>query len=223
MSPKNILDKAKAMGLSIIGICDHNSTLQSKLIHDIGKEYGILALMGCELTSEEETHCLAFFERDEERLEFQKFIDSVLPNIPNDVDKFGYQIVVDRDENIVYEEDKILWSALPLNIDKLYTKVKEYNGIFIPAHVDKKTTSLMSQLGFVPPNILADALELTKFTPIDKFKRRFAYLKTYPFIKSSDAHFLDAIGESYTEFYIESLNFEEIVKALQAKEGRFIR
>lgn len=210
MSPQNIVDKALSVGLDIIGISDHNSTRQASLVKKLGAEKGLFVMMGCEITSKEECHCLAFFEDENSRIEMQRILDEHLPDIKNDEDKFGYQIVVDEEENVVFEEERLLISALDLNLDELFDIVHSLNGIFIPAHVDKKVTSLMSQLGFVPPDIKADALELTKFTKTDDFIRKFAYLKKFNFIHSSDAHYIDIIGESFTEMELKHRNFQEI-------------
>jgi predicted metal-dependent phosphoesterase TrpH len=210
MSPQNIVDKALEKGLDIIGITDHNSTRQANLVKKTGEKNGLFVLAGCEITSKEEAHCLAFFETEEQRLQMQSILDEHLPNIPNDEERFGYQIVVDENEEIVYEEPKLLISALDLSLDNLYDIVHGIGGIFIPAHVDKKTTSLMSQLGFVPPEIKADALELTKFMETDKFLKLFPYLKKFKFIHSSDAHFIDIVGETYTEMELPNRSFENI-------------
>ncbi|GHV36308.1 histidinol-phosphatase [Bacteroidia bacterium] len=210
MSPQNIVDKALEKGLDIIGIADHNSTRQANLVKKIGEKNGLFVLVGCEISSKEEAHCLAFFETETQRIQMQNILDKHLPNIANDEERFGYQIVVDENEDIVYEEPKLLISALDLSLDELYDIVHNIGGIFIPAHVDKKTTSLMSQLGFVPPEIKADALELTKFMETDKFLKRFPYLKKFKFLHSSDAHFIDIVGERYTEMELPSRSFENV-------------
>jgi len=210
MSPQNIVDTALSRGLQMIGITDHNSTRQAPLVKKIGDRCGLSVLCGCEITSKEEVHCLAFFKDDETLNVFQQFLDAHLPNIPNDVDKFGYQVVVDENEEIVYEEPRLLFSALNVDLDGLYDEVHRLNGIFIPAHIDKPSTSLMSQLGFVPPDIKADGMELTKFNTPEKFIKRFAYLKKFKFIQSSDAHVLDTIGETFTELDLSELSFEGI-------------
>jgi predicted metal-dependent phosphoesterase TrpH len=210
MSPQNIVDTALSRGLQIIGITDHNSTRQAPLVRKIGEKRGLLVLCGCEITSREEVHCLAFFKDDETLHECQKFLDAHLPDIPNDVDKFGYQVVVDENEEIVYEEPRLLISALDVDLDHLYDEVHRLGGIFIPAHIDKPITSLMSQLGFVPPDIKADGMELTKFTPPEKLIKRFAYLKKFKFIQSSDAHVLDTIGEIFTEMELSEFSFEGV-------------
>ena len=210
MSPQNIVETALSKGLQIIGIADHNSTRQAPLVKKIGEKQGLLVLCGCELTSKEEAHCLAFFKDDETLDEFQNFLDARLPNILNDTDKFGYQIVVDENEEIVYEEPRLLISALNASLDELYDEVHRLGGIFIPAHIDKPSTSLMSQLGFVPPDIKANGMELTKFITPEKFIKRFAYLKKFKFIQSSDAHFLDAIGETFSELDLSELSFDGV-------------
>jgi len=210
MSPQNIVDTAVSRGLHIIGITDHNSTRQAPLVKKIGEKKGLLVLCGCEITSKEEAHCLAFFKDDETLGEFQKFLDQHLPDIPNHTDKFGYQVVVDENEEIIYEEPRLLLSALNVDLDGLYNEVHRLNGIFIPAHIDKPSTSLMSQLGFVPPDIKADGMELTRHITPEKFIKRFAYLKKFKFIQSSDAHFLDAIGETFMELELSELSFEGV-------------
>lgn len=222
MSPANIIDNALSLGISIIGITDHNSTLQSVLIRDLGKEKGLLVLCGCELTSREEAHVLAFFGTEEDRVGFQSFLDTALPSVFNNVDKFGYQIVVNSDEEIVYEEPKLLISALPYSVEELYVIVKKYNGIFIPAHVDKPSYSLMSQYGFIPPDLKADALELSKFTSPTSFLKRFAYLKRFQFFQSSDAHIDTSLGKAYCYAWMEALNFQEFCLAVAGKNGRRI-
>ncbi|MDR2906413.1 MAG: PHP domain-containing protein [Bacteroidales bacterium] len=210
MSPQNIVDTALLRGLQIIGITDHNSTRQAPLVKRIGERQGLLVLCGCEITSKEEAHCLAFFKDDETLNEFQTFLDAHLPGIPNDTDRFGYQVVVDENEEIIYEEPKLLISALDVGLDGLYDEVHRLGGIFIPAHIDKPTTSLMSQLGFVPPDIKADGMELSKFNIPEKFIKRFAYLKKFKFIQSSDAHVLDTIGETFSELDLKALSFEGV-------------
>jgi predicted metal-dependent phosphoesterase TrpH len=207
MSPQSIVDTALSRGLQIIGITDHNSTRQAPLVKKIGEKQGLFVLCGCEITSKEEAHCLAFFKDDETLNEFQKFLDAHLPNIPNDPDRFGFQVVVDENEDIVYEEPRFLLSALDVDLDGLYDEVHRLGGIFIPAHINRSAMSLMSQLGFVPPDIKADGMELKSETP-EKFIKRFAYLKKFKFIQSSDSHFLDSIGKIYTELDLPELSFD---------------
>jgi predicted metal-dependent phosphoesterase TrpH len=65
MSPSNIIRQAKEQKLDIIGITDHNSTRHCKLTAELGERQGIFVLTGVEITTREEVHCLAFFEKPE--------------------------------------------------------------------------------------------------------------------------------------------------------------
>ncbi|PLX09849.1 MAG: hypothetical protein C0596_00780 [Marinilabiliales bacterium] len=60
MSPAAIIKKAKSVGLDIIGICDHNSTLNAQLTYELGKQEGLYVLLGAEVTSKEDVHSLCF-------------------------------------------------------------------------------------------------------------------------------------------------------------------
>lgn len=222
MSPINIINKAKERKLDIIGLTDHNSTKQCKVCCEIGEKNNIFVLCGAEVTTKEEVHCLTFFENFEKLFAFQKYIDIHLPKINNDVQRFGYQLIVDEDENIIDEEEFLLHSALDVSIDALAEKVHELNGLFIPAHVNRPKFSLISQLGFIPPDIKADAFEISKHLSRADFYKQYAYLKNKTVIQNSDAHFIDAIGETYTEFDLQSVSFSNIAKALQNIDNNFV-
>lgn len=222
MSPVNIVRKAKEKGIDILGITDHNSTLHASLIKELAKKQGIMVLMGAEVTTKEEVHCLCFFEYEDNLSQFQEYLNKHLPNIPNDTNKFGYQVVVNEKEEIVNEIDCLLISALNKSIDEIEKKVHQLNGLFIPAHINKTVNSIISQLGFLPPDLKVDALELSQHTTKSEFLKKNKYLSKYNFIQSSDAHYIDNIGNTWTNFYLEELSFEEVKLALGALEGRKI-
>jgi len=220
MSPLNIVKKAEEKKIGIIGITDHNSTRHALLCESLAQNYGIMVLKGAEVTTKEEAHCLAFFEKDEEIIEFQSFLESKLPPIKNNPDKFGYQVVVDEQENIIDEVEYLLISATDISVNELQKYVRKHNGIFIPAHVDRPKFSLTSQLGFIPPDLKADAFELSKHTTKEAFVKSAGYLKDSTFTRSSDAHYIEDVGSSTTSFLLENLSFEEIKKALSGIDGR---
>ena len=222
MSPTAIVDRALARGLDMIAISDHNTTRQVKVTQRIGKEKGLFVLGGVEVTSQEEAHCLCFFENDTQLDAMQEFLDAHLPPIPNDEDRFGYQLIVDENDEIVGEEEYHLLNAIDVDIDGIYDEVHRIGGLFVPAHVNKGTTSLTSQLGFVPPDLRADGLEINRFTTRDEMVKKFAYLKRFNFITDSDAHFIDNVGDVYNLVYMEHRNFSEFAKALHGEDGRSI-
>lgn len=158
MSPENILHFAQVQGLNMIGITDHNSTRQAPIIRDYGKTKGIFVLTGAEICSKEEVHALTFFETARTLTIFQHYLDVHLPDIPNDPEKFGFQVVVDPEEQIIYEEPKLLISALNQSLEEIAHKVRQLDGYFHSlAHIDKPCFSILSQLGFVPPDLRYDA------------------------------------------------------------------
>lgn len=222
MSPRAIVDTALHRGLDMIAITDHNTTRQVKTTQKIGRDEGLFVLGGVEITSQEEAHCLAYFETDDQLDEFQEFLDKHLPPIPNDEERFGYQLIVDENDEIVGEEPYHLLNAIDVDIDGLYDEVHRIGGLFIPAHINKGTTSLTSQLGFVPPDIRADALEINRFTTRDETLKKFAYLKRFNFITDSDAHFINNVGDVYNVVYMQHRTFAEFSAALRGEEGRSI-
>ncbi|WP_372751298.1 PHP domain-containing protein [Labilibaculum sp.] len=222
MSPVNIVRKAKECGLDILGITDHNSTLHAPLIKELAAKEGIMVVMGAEVTSKEEVHCLCFFEREKELQLFQFYLDKQLPTIPNNVKFFGEQLVVNEREEILYEIEPLLITGLNQSMEEIEQKVHELNGLFIPAHINKMTNSVISQLGFLPPDLKVDALEISMHTTKEEFVKKNNYLKEYSFIQSSDAHYIDSIGNVCTYFLLKEASFSEIRKALKGEEGRSI-
>ncbi|MDQ2178258.1 PHP domain-containing protein [Marinifilum sp. D714] len=222
MSPVNIVQKARERGIDILGITDHNSTLHAPLIKELAVKEGMMVLMGAEVTTKEEVHCLCFFEDEEKLSEFQKYLDQHLPKMPNDENKFGYQVVVNEKEEIIDEVECLLISGLSQSIEEIERKVHDLEGLFIPAHINKMMNSIISQLGFLPPDLNVDALELSHHITKEEFLKKNKYLSKYNFIKSSDAHYIENIGNTWTNFFMEDLSFEEVRKALRAEEGRKI-
>jgi hypothetical protein len=178
--------------------------------------------MGAEITTKEEAHCLAFFNSDEELDNFEAYLQENLPNIFNDVDKFGYQVQIDEEQNVVYEEPKFLPSAINKSMEEVEEKIHSLNGLFIPAHIDKPKFSIPSQLGFIPFSLNIDAVEISHHTTPEDYLAKNKYLKQKTFIQSSDAHYIDQVGSSFCCFHIESLTFDEIRLALRSEQGRSV-
>ncbi len=220
MSPVNIVREAARKGLDIIGITDHNASENALVVKEIAKDYGITVLSGMEVTTTEEVHCLTFFEDQVSLESFQHIIDDKILKIKNNPDKFGYQVIVDRQENITGQKEWLLISATSMSIEEVIKTTHKLGGIAIPAHIDRPSYSLSSQLGFVPPDLDADGMEVSRFSSREKMVSAYPYLKDTAFIRSSDAHFLKDLGTVTTKFRIQSRTFCEIKKALQGLEGR---
>ena len=220
MSPANIVSEAKVKGLDIIGITDHNSTRHCCLISKLAANKGIFVLQGAEITTKEEIHCLAFFENSDTLKILQQFLDDNLPDIRNDPFYFGDQVQVDENDDIIYTEDKLLTNAISKSFEEIETFIHNNNGIFIPAHIDRMKNSIYSQLGILPENMKADALEISRRTTFEKFEKVHHEINNYTVITNSDAHIPGQIGTVFNNFYLEEPSFEEIKMALKGLNGR---
>jgi 3',5'-nucleoside bisphosphate phosphatase len=222
MSPANVVEEAAGKRIDILGITDHNSTRHCQLIKKLAAEKGIFVIGGAEVTTREEAHCLTFFENNDQLEAFQQYLEEHLPDIPNDPRYFGHQVVVDEQGIILEEIRKLLISALDQSIEQVRDKVHRLGGIFIPAHIDRPSYSLISQLGFVPPDIRADAYELSRHTSVEDMVRKYPYLEGQTFVGGSDAHMPGQIGTRRTLMRMEKVSFQEVKKALRGEGGRSV-
>lgn len=220
MSPDVIIRRALEQKLDIIGIADHNSTKQSEVIKQMGNEVGLTVFCGAEINTKEEVHCLVFFEDIDTLNEFQQYLDLHLPVVKNKPELFGDQVWVDRDNNILGEEERLLIVALNVSIDEVSAKVVELGGLFIPAHVDKSLNSITSQLGFLPANLEVSAMEVSANVNIEEFKSKYPWVKGHTIIANSDAHVSEQIGSSYTVMKLQEPSFNEVKMALKNERGR---
>ena len=220
MSPKRIISKAREKDLDILGITDHNTTRHCEVMKRLAAREGIYILCGVEINTREEVHCLAFFEHTRDLNAFGQLMVDRLPDIKNDPEKFGYQVVVNEEEQILAQPEKLLISAIDMTIEEVEQKVHEMGGIFIPAHIDRMRNGIIAQLGFIPETLQCDALEISPFTDRSSILEDYGYLEKYGFIKSSDAHYPEDIGNVCTSFYIENAGFAEIKLALSGVNGR---
>ena len=220
MTPESIISIALEKGIDVIAITDHNSTRHCRLAEHYSHNRDIFVLYGAEVTTKEEAHCLAYFG-DYDSLElFQQYLDQYLPNIPNDPDVFGDQVQIDEEMNIVYEEPRLLTSAIDQNVNQIADKVHCLGGLFLFSHIDKQKNSLIGQLGFIPFDLEYDAVELSDRGDKEEILKTHKYLKNKMFTRSSDAHFPDRIGFSPCYLRMETRSFDEIRKALHGEDGR---
>jgi len=220
MSPGNIVLTAIRHGLDIIAITDHNSTKQCETVWKLGQKLGLTVIPGCEITSREEVHSLALFADFDALAVFQEFLDQHLTIISNNTKIFGYQLVVDENENIHEEIDWYLGASLDVSIEEVERKVHELCGIFILAHIDRPRNSIFSQLGFIPPELKVDALQISKLADEKGIREKYSIKPEITLVKFSDAHYPGDLGKTFTLFEMENPTFNELRKALMGEDGR---
>jgi len=214
MTPANIIGMAALKGLDVIAITDHNSSLNCPAAMELGQEYGVLVIPGMELTTEEEAHVLCLFHTLKDALAFSEYVYSVLLPVKNDPVIFGHQYVVDRDENIKAEIENLLINATSIGFSDVFEAIKPYNGVMIPAHVDKSTTSVISNLGFIPPDSNFKTFECKNMANLHRFRHDHPYLQNCKVITDSDAHYLEHINEAVNTITVREKTIDAILEYL---------
>ncbi len=162
MSPSEIVRHSLAKGLDAIAITDHNTTLQCPEIQSLGERFGLRVFAGVEVTTREEAHCLVYFPTDESRKRFQRYLEEHLPPIPNDPERFGDQVWVNAENEILGEVPYLLLSALDQSVNQIAAQARKVDALFVAAHVERPSFSLISQLGFIDPCLSLDAIYYNK-------------------------------------------------------------
>lgn len=218
MSPRNIVSEAKRKGVQVIGICDHNSAENVPAVEKNARREGITVIGGMEVTTKEEVHILALFGSEEHLSSFQEIVHENLHGT-NDEKRYGEQVIVNEEEEVLGFSDKLLIGATEITIDRLVGLIHEFDGLAIAAHVDREGFGIIGQLGFIPVDLPLDALELAEPSKLDRIPER----NRLPVITSSDAHRLEDVGRRTTTFLMEAANTAEIRRCLSGVDGRRTR
>lgn len=206
MSPSVIASKAADLGIGLLALTDHNSTRNLPAFARCCEHVGITPVFGLEAATREEIHVVCLFGTLENALQFGRYIEFLLPDIPNVPELFGDQVYVDADENILGEVEKNLISGADITFENLIEEVLSRDGLAIPAHVDRPVFSVSSQLGFLPELQYSAIETVTLPCPLETYG--------LPIIRSSDAHYPDDIGKRTSRFQAEEASFESLKKAL---------
>ncbi|MGB9858188.1 MAG: PHP domain-containing protein [Dictyoglomaceae bacterium] len=221
MSPKAIVERAKMLNIDIIAITDHHIVENYPAVRYWGEKMGVIVLPGIEIQTKEEVHIVGIFKDYLSALEFQKKIWTYLPNLRNDENLFGIQVVVNENEEVERIEERLLSVSLSLSIEEVIDLIREKNGISILAHLDRPSYSIISNLGFIPETLKYDILELSKRGEPEKFITDFPSLKDKPLIISSDAHFINDMIMPKTFLGLDSFSWENFLRSLKSKKIRY--
>ena len=212
-SPAAIARAAKAAGLDAVALVDHNSALNVPAFDACCRREGIRALFGMEICSSEEIHCLALFESPEAAIGLGAFIHDCLPDFRNVPDKLGDQPVVDENDVVLEFVDRYLGNATSLRFSELPGLVAAHGGLFVPAHVDRPSFSLLSQLGTIPP----EAGPILEITSRRLPEMRARYGESHCLLSFSDAHHPSEIGRAATLVDAESFSLHALRAAFLAR------
>lgn len=204
MDPEQVIKKILELDIDIFSITDHNSCFNCAVFNKYAQDNNILFIPGIELQSSEEIHLLSYFYDVISLNNFYMDVvrPSMLCNVKNDPERFGHQFKINEFGRIIGEEDLMLSMALNLSINKLVDEIHKYNGIAVAAHIDRGF-SVVSQLGFIPPNLELDAVEIWNISKIDEIKNSFLKNRNFNIISSSDSHYLDMMKKTKMKLVLE--------------------
>jgi predicted metal-dependent phosphoesterase TrpH len=220
MTPRKIVNRAVDNGLSIVGICDHNSAENVSAVRAASTDKDIYVIPGMEISTSEEIHIVGLFKDVADVLKLQEIVYQGLPQGKNNEKIFGPQIISNKNDELEGYNERLLITATNMSLSEVVHEVHALDGIAIAAHIDRESYSIVQQLGFIPENIKLDALEISPHMDLKEARETFPEYSNYIFITSSDAHFIEDIGKSFTTFLIEKADFNEIRLALLGEQGR---
>ena len=191
MTPNNIVNFAKIMGYDVIALTDHNTALNCPAVSKLAEANGITFIPGMELCTSEEVHIVCLFYTLEDALKFSDYVKSTMPPIKNKPSVFGEQLICDENDNVIGQEDILLVTASGISTEKAVKKVAEYNGICYPAHIDRSSFSIISNLGIINEYFGFKCAEIYDIMKETDLKEKHPYLNSLKIISDSDAHYLE--------------------------------
>lgn len=222
MYPRAVVDKAVVEKLDIIAICDHNASENAQFVLRSAEGKPLIVLPGMEITSSEEVHLLALFDTLDGLTKIQNIIYGHLSGM-NREEIFGCQAIVNDLDEVEGFNDRFLLGAVKLSLPEIVDQIHGFGGLVIASHIDRESYSIISQLGFIDPDVHLDALEVTHNTGFKEARIKYPELSAYPFIESSDAHFINDIGQVATTIFLERGTISELKMAFRRQGGRYIQ
>ncbi len=206
MTPNNIVNMAIIKGLDAIAVTDHNSCGNVRAVMEAAGDR-LLVVPGMEVETAEEVHVVCYFPTIEAAEQMQEIVRAHLPPVQNQKDIFGNQLYMNAADEVTGEEGLLLVRATTLPIEAVFRSAAACGGIAIPAHIDRSSYSVLSNLGFIPPELPVRTVEIT---PKNRARMEKEF-ETYHILSNSDAHYLEDIAEPVYFLDISSKNVEQIL------------
>lgn len=203
MTPANIAGTATLAGIQIMALTDHNSVKNCPAFFKACKKYGVIPVPGMELTTAEDIHVVCLFDELEQALAFGEEVDSRRVKIPNRVEIFGDQRIMDEEDNIIGTDEFILPNATEITVEEAPAIVEKYRGACYPAHIDRQANGIIATLGTFPDYPPFKCAELHDKEKIAPHLEKYPILRDKRIVISSDAHYLWDIRDADATFEIE--------------------
>ncbi len=215
MTPNNIVNMASLCGLDVIAICDHNTIGNVAPCMEVAKNLPLCVVAGMELETAEEAHFVCLFEDLATAKEFDLWLTPYKPTFKNNPQIFGEQQYLDADDNIIGTEEKLLVSACNISIYDVKKKIDTLPAVIIPAHVDKSSYSIISNLGFIPDDLGFSTVEISSNITKEDAIKTFPHIEKYNIITDSDSHYLGTIFEKENPIELKEPTAKCLIEALK--------
>lgn len=217
MTPNNIVNMAIIKGLDVIAITDHNSCGNAKACMECAEGTELLVIPGMEVETAEECHIICLFPDIEAAAEMDRIVRDHLPPIKNRVDIFGEQIIMDKDDNIISYEENMLVTATSMSVSQVSDRAKELGGVAFPAHVDKSSYSVISNLGYIDESYGFATAEVKNPDRVAELETNHQ-LSRFNIVHNSDAHYLWDISEREHFLEVSVLTAKEIIYIIRGQK-----
>lgn len=212
MTPNNIVNMALLKGLDIIAITDHNSCENVQAIIEVAEKTSLLVIPGMEIETAEEVHVVTLFPNLEQAMAMQKIIYNTLPSVQNPKHIFGSQLIFNAKDEIIGENPQLLLTACALSLTEIFRMVQSLQGVAIPAHIDRSSYSILSNLGWFPQELYIPTIEVSMNSSYEKACTQYPDKKI---LQSSDAHYLGDIAEPLHTLNVESKTSQQVIQYLK--------
>lgn len=208
MTPANIAAMCALAGLDVVALTDHNSAGNCAAFCQAAARHGLLAIPGMELCTREEVHVVCLFSDLKGAEAFSDHVGGLLPSIPNNKRAFGPQILMDSEDGVLGEETRLLAGAADVGLQEVPGLAASFGGLAYPAHIDRPSNSLLSQLGLWDPDLAFPLAEVSLYCPEDLFDR--PDLRGLRHISGCDAHDLGRIPDAYQYMEVPEATAEAV-------------
>lgn len=215
MTPYNLTNMAKICGCDIIALTDHNTCLNCESAMKAGENIGLTVVPGMELCTSEEIHCICLFPELKNALSFSDYVKSTLPPIKNKEKIFGNQYIMNEADGILGSFDLLLTTASGISIESLDSLMKDYGGLWYPAHIDRNSYSVISALGDFPDSLETSVFELTYDADEKLYREKYPSTKDKILLRSSDAHYLENLMTEKMEIDTEDNSIKGLFEFLR--------
>jgi len=212
MTPNDIVGMALLNGLDMIAITDHNALTNAASVIKAARGKDLIVLPGIEVSTAEEVHVLCLFSSIESASDFEAKLSPLFSTQANRTDIFGEQLLYDENDQITGSIERMLIAPTTISFDDLYILTHKSGGAFVPAHVDRDSFSVISNLGFLPPNLSIAAVEVSLRGEENGYdKKNVGHFPNCKMIFSSDAHHLWDISERKHSLLLSDKNSEAAI------------